>query len=153
VKPKPLAAVVTVSKNDRLQVQQQQQQQQQLLLLLAYYKRLQWEGFAEKEGFKSMMKERVGDEKLIIIGVAVRGINGHIRLCCCCCYYYYQVARVLVARCHIARTAHAYGSVDRRKRHLGRFRRIDTPIKTKFKHLLANKFRYLSIVAATPVKY
>ena len=25
------------------------------------------------------MKERVGDEKLIIIGVAVRGINDHIR--------------------------------------------------------------------------
>jgi len=37
-------------------------------------KRLQWEGFAEK-GFKSVMKERVGDEKLIIIGVAVRGIE------------------------------------------------------------------------------
>ena len=33
------------------------------------------------------MKERVGDEKLIIINVAVRGINVHIRfytglLCC-----------------------------------------------------------------------
>jgi len=32
----------------------------------------------KKEGFKSGMKERVGDEKLIIINVAVRGINDHI---------------------------------------------------------------------------
>ena len=40
--------------------------------------RLQWEGFAEK-GFKCGMKERVGDEKLIIISEAVRGINEHIR--------------------------------------------------------------------------
>jgi len=31
-----------------------------------------------KKGFKSGMKERVGDEKLII-SVAVRGINDHIR--------------------------------------------------------------------------
>ena len=41
--------------------------------------RLQWEGSAEK-GFKSGMKERVGDEKLIItISVTVGGINDHIR--------------------------------------------------------------------------
>ena len=33
----------------------------------------------EKEGFKCGMKERVGDEKLIIISVAVRGINDRIR--------------------------------------------------------------------------
>jgi len=35
----------------------------------------------EKKGFKSGMKEKVGDEKLIIIGlsVAVRSINDHIR--------------------------------------------------------------------------
>ena len=29
----------------------------------------------QKKGFKSGMKERVGDEKLIIISVAVRGIT------------------------------------------------------------------------------
>jgi len=33
----------------------------------------------KKEGFKSGMKEKVGDEKLIIISVAVGGINDHIR--------------------------------------------------------------------------
>ena len=42
--------------------------------------------FAEKEGYKSEMKERVGDEKLIKISVAVRGINDHIR------FYSSQVA-------------------------------------------------------------
>jgi len=37
---------------------------------------LQWEGFAEKAGFKLKlgMKERVGDEKLII-SMTVSGIN------------------------------------------------------------------------------
>jgi len=36
-------------------------------------------GFAEKEGSKPRMKERVGDGKLIIISMTVSGINDHIR--------------------------------------------------------------------------
>ena len=41
--------------------------------------RLQCEGFAEKEGFKSGVKKRVGDGKLIIISMTVSGTNDRIR--------------------------------------------------------------------------
>ena len=36
-------------------------------------------GFTEKEGFTFGMKERVGDEKIIIISMTVSSINDRIR--------------------------------------------------------------------------
>jgi len=58
------------------------------------------EGFAEKEGFKSGMKERVGNEKLITIstGMIVSSINDRIR------FYSYMLCTTVINTANTKRT-------------------------------------------------
>jgi len=51
-----------------------------MLSVLKKIGRLPWVGFAEKGGVKSGMKDRVSDEKLIIISMTVNSINERISL-------------------------------------------------------------------------
>ena len=64
----------------------------------------------KKEGFKSGMKERVGDEKLIIISVAVRGINDHIR------FYSQMLCTAAINTSNTTRTQTGAVDAERRRR-------------------------------------